>query len=62
MIAKTLSEAAAQSNLVWFTCAGLFIFIAIFVGALVWVYRQESTSLYRAMSQLPLESDRRENS
>ena len=37
------------------TCAGMLIFIAIFAGALIWVFRRGSDRYYRDASLMPLE-------
>lgn len=37
------------------TCAGMLLFIAVFVGALAWVFRRGSDKFYREASLLPLD-------
>ena len=32
----------------------MFLFMSVFFGALIWVYRKESQSVYSKMSELPL--------
>jgi len=33
----------------------MFIFLTIFVGAMIWVYRKDSTRIYKTMENLPNE-------
>jgi hypothetical protein len=47
------------ANLHWSTLpvVSMFLFISVFVGAVFWVYRQESTEVYRDLGALPLEGE-----
>ncbi len=59
MIAKTLSEIAAhQASILWMTCGGLLIFVAFFVGMLMWTSQRRNQQLYRSLSRMPLEDER----
>ena len=33
----------------------MFIFLTIFVGVMIWVYRKDSTRIYKTMENLPNE-------
>ena len=58
MISKALTEIATnQTSIPWMTCLGLLIFVAFFVGVLVWTSRPANAPLYRAMSLIPLEDN-----
>lgn len=39
------------------TCLGLVIFMVVFAGALVWVWRKSSNHVYAELAQLPLEEN-----
>jgi cbb3-type cytochrome oxidase subunit 3 len=51
MIQKVLSH----YHLPALTCFGLILFVSIFLGALIWVFRRGSSTLYAGLEQLPLE-------
>lgn len=55
-MSKTLS-ALANPSTVAMTCVGLFIFLTVFVGALIWIHRKGSAQFYEEMSLMPLNSD-----
>lgn len=57
MISKVLTQSIAHTVLPWFTCVGLVLFMLVFIGALFWVFRKESRSVYERLSHLPLETD-----
>lgn len=54
MIVSTL----AKFEYIELTCLGLVLFVAVFMGALSWVYRPGSTQVYKKIERLPLEGDR----
>lgn len=61
MISRTLAQIAThQTWIPWVTCMGLIIFLAFFVGMLVWTARKENQLLYQDMSRMPLEDERSE--
>ena len=33
----------------------MFLFLSVFIGAILWVYRKESTVIYSEIEKLPLE-------
>ncbi|MGZ3696761.1 MAG: CcoQ/FixQ family Cbb3-type cytochrome c oxidase assembly chaperone [Bdellovibrionota bacterium] len=51
MIQRVLSH----YHLPLLTCLGLLLFMGVFIGALLWVYRKESADVYQALADLPLE-------
>jgi hypothetical protein len=51
MIQKVLSN----YHLPELTCAGLILFMMVFVSALVWVFRRGSSKVYAELEQLPLQ-------
>jgi cbb3-type cytochrome oxidase subunit 3 len=57
MISRTLSQMAAQTFIPWLSSLGLLIFLSVFIGALIWVYRRGSAEVYQGLSRLPLESE-----
>jgi cbb3-type cytochrome oxidase subunit 3 len=51
------AEYLAHYGLTYLNCFGMLLFLAIFVGALIWVYRRSSKSFYQYMEALPLQED-----
>jgi len=47
--------ALAHFNQLYLTCGALIIFFALFVSALIWVYRPSGKKTYQSISQFPLE-------
>ena len=47
------------TNLHWSTLPtlGMMLFLTLFVGCLLWVYRKGSEQIYQKISQLPLENE-----
>ena len=47
------------SNLHWSTLPviSMFLFISVFLGAVIWVFRKESTEVYQELGALPLEKE-----
>lgn len=43
-----------QNSQIWFAGLGLTIFVCLFAGWLLWVFRRGSSSIYDRMSRLPL--------
>ena len=39
------------------TVAGMLIFLLVFIGVILWVWRKGSTEVYEAASQLPLKKE-----
>ncbi|HTL11916.1 MAG TPA: cbb3-type cytochrome c oxidase subunit 3 [Bdellovibrionota bacterium] len=37
------------------TCVGLLLFFAVFMGALLWVFRKGSSAVYTNLQNLPLQ-------
>jgi hypothetical protein len=35
----------------------MLLFMAVFSGAVIWVYRKESTDVYRELGRLPLDQE-----
>lgn len=50
MIQRVLSH----YHLPGLTCLGLILFMSIFIGALIWVFRKGSKNVYETLEQLPL--------
>ena len=42
------------------SCAGLVLFLGVFMGALLWVFRKGSEDFYASMERLPLLETRAE--
>lgn len=51
------SEFLANYGLSYLNCFAMILFLAIFVGALIWVYRKSGKDHYRYMENLPLQGD-----
>jgi len=49
----------ALSHLHWTTLPiiSMMMFVGVFLGVLLWVYRRESGKVYHEMEQLPLENN-----
>ncbi len=47
----------AQYKLIPLNCFALALFMAIFIGSIVWVYRRSGKDFYRHMEELPLKGD-----
>lgn len=47
----------AGYGLISLNCFAMLLFLAIFTGALIWVYRKSSSEHYRYMENLPLQGD-----
>ncbi|MBU6153010.1 MAG: CcoQ/FixQ family Cbb3-type cytochrome c oxidase assembly chaperone [Bdellovibrionales bacterium] len=41
----------------WLPVISMFLFLAVFLGVCIWVYRKESTEIYRSLSALPLQKE-----
>ena len=54
MIQQTLSK----FNLPYLACAGLILFMLVFVGALFWVFRKDGARLYSKLQNLPFGENR----
>lgn len=51
MISRTL----ANFDMPWLTCIGLLLFLSVFIGALLWVYRRGGNDFYENMQALPFD-------
>lgn len=51
------SEYLAYYGLSYLNCFAMLLFLAIFVGALFWVYRKSSQKHYQYMENLPFQGD-----
>ena len=49
-----LSEVLSKFPMIWLTCVGLLIFLAVFLGVLAWVYRRGSDEEYARAALFPL--------
>ncbi len=49
------SEVLTQATNLWPQIFALFIFIAVFVGACLWIFRKNSAKVYDEMANIPLE-------
>lgn len=49
MIQRVLSHI----RLTELTCFGLILFMGVFLGALIWVFRKGSTDFYTSMESIP---------
>jgi len=51
------NEILSRTDLLFLPEISLVIFVAIFVGALVWIFRPGSAATYRSRSRLPFSDD-----
>ncbi len=51
------NEILSRTDLLFLPELSLLIFVAIFVGALVWIFRPGAAAAYHSRSQLPLRDD-----
>ena len=48
-----LSQILSQTFIPWLTCLGLLIFLAVFIGVILWVNRRGSEAIYAELSLAP---------
>jgi CHASE2 domain-containing sensor protein len=53
MIRQTL----AHLHWTWLPVISMFLFLSVFLGACIWVYRRESAEIYRELGALPLQKE-----
>lgn len=51
------SEFLANYGLIDLNCFAMVLFLAIFFGAVLWVYRKSGRDYYRYMENLPFQGD-----
>jgi|GEM_PF-637933 len=51
-----ISQALAHYQYPFLSCIGLFIFMAVFIGSIFWIFRKNGPDFYRFMENLPLEA------
>lgn len=51
------SEFLAGYGLTYLNCFAMLLFLAVFTGALLWVYRKSGKEYYRYMEELPLQGE-----
>ena len=49
-----MQEVLAHFPMPWLSGIGLVLFLSVFIGAAIWVYRTGSEDIYREMAELPL--------
>lgn len=47
----------AHYGLTSLNCVAMLLFLAIFTGAVIWVYRKSGVEYYRYMENLPLQGE-----
>jgi cbb3-type cytochrome oxidase subunit 3 len=52
-----MQQVLAHYHLPGLACLGLLLFVAVFAGAVAWVFRKGSGGYYRALERLPLADD-----
>jgi cbb3-type cytochrome oxidase subunit 3 len=52
-----MKDILAFSDLAWFGTLAMVIFMTVFLGALIWMFRPGSKQAYAARSQMPLSDD-----
>ena len=53
-----MTQVLSRFHIPFLTCLGLLLFLTIFLGALLWVFRKGSDEIYSAAGALPLEDER----
>lgn len=57
---NVIREVLSHFHLPFLSCIGLLLFMGVFLGALLWVFRKGSGQFYGKMSDLPLDIVRQE--
>jgi cbb3-type cytochrome oxidase subunit 3 len=57
-----MKDILAFSDQAWLGSVAMVIFVSVFLGALIWMFRPGSKQAYAARSQLPLSDDSPSNS
>ncbi len=52
-----MKDILALSDLAWLGTVSIVIFMTVFLGSLVWMFRPGSKQAYAARSQMPLSDD-----
>ena len=50
-------NAFTQFTMTYLPVAGMFVFLAIFIAACIWVWRKGSHEFYSELSKIPFEKD-----
>lgn len=49
------AEVLSRFHMPWLSCIALLLFMAVFIGAAIWIHRRGSKEIYRRMSDLPFD-------
>ena len=50
-----MREFLSHLHWTWLPVISMFLFMSVFVGAVIWVFRKESKEIYRDLGALPLQ-------
>ncbi len=53
-----MREVLSHFQLTYLPIAGMFIFLSLFIGCTVWVWRTGSSQVYKDISELPLSEEK----
>jgi cbb3-type cytochrome oxidase subunit 3 len=52
------SEVLSQFPYIWLTIIGFFLFLGVFVGMFIWIYRRDSKKFYDNCANLVLDGEK----
>lgn len=52
-----MRDALAQFPHIWLTCIGLILFLSVFLGSILWVFRPKTEKLYTYVADIPFQGD-----
>jgi cbb3-type cytochrome oxidase subunit 3 len=52
---NVIRDVLSHFHLPLLSCVGLLLFMGVFIGALMWVFRRGSKEFYQKLSDLPLD-------
>jgi len=52
------SVAFTNFTMIYLPVIGLFLFLTIFIGVCIWVFRNNSNNFYKEMSMIPFRKDK----
>lgn len=52
-----IQESLKNFPFIWLTCIALLLFLGLFLGMLLWIFRKDSTAFYQKIQTLPLQKE-----
>lgn len=53
-----MSQVLAHFHLPFLSCLGLLLFLTVFVGSVLWVYREDSRAFYEQVQNFPFDEEK----